>query len=171
MPPYLVSSSRIAASDAVKENTSFFNCDNLPHFEPHIRSFEQNISCTKSPRQKPICVFPGFSKILGEHTSLNLSEERRSLRSVHAFPLQVEEKVLVALESCTTSKTILLYPLCFHISSLGQRCVLSREMENISRGRTFGDFVTIRTERSMQDVSVARLQSTRVQKTPISPLF
>ncbi len=38
-----------------------------------------------------------------------------------------------------------------------------REMENISRGPTFGDFVTIRTEASMQDVTVARLQSTRVQ--------
>ncbi len=37
-----------------------------------------------------------------------------------------------------------------------------REMENISRGSTFGDFVTIRTEASMQDVTVARLQSTRV---------
>jgi hypothetical protein len=45
-----------------------------------------------------------------------------------------------------------------------------REMENISRDPTFGDFVTIRTERSMQDVTVARLQSTRVQ-TPFSPLF
>jgi hypothetical protein len=34
-----------------------------------------------------------------------------------------------------------------------------REMENISRGSTFGDHVTIRTEASMQDVTVARLQS------------
>jgi hypothetical protein len=34
-----------------------------------------------------------------------------------------------------------------------------------------GDFVTIgRTEASMQDITVARLQSTRVQ-TPLSPLF
>jgi hypothetical protein len=33
-------------------------------------------------------------------------------------------------------------------------------MENISRGPTVGDFVTIRTEASMQDVTVARLQST-----------
>jgi hypothetical protein len=32
-----------------------------------------------------------------------------------------------------------------------------REMENISRGTTFGDFVTIRTEGSMQDVTVARV--------------
>jgi hypothetical protein len=46
------------------------------------------------------------------------------------------------------------------------------EMENISRGPspTFGDFVTVRTERSMQDVTVARLQNTRVQ-TPLSTLF
>ena len=45
-------------------------------------------------------------------------------------------------------------------------------MENISRGPTFEDFVTIRTEASMQDVTVARLQSTRVQ-TPLAlhPLF
>jgi hypothetical protein len=46
----------------------------------------------------------------------------------------------------------------------------SREMENISRGPTFGDFVTIRREASMQDVTVARLQTTRAQ-TPLSPLF
>jgi hypothetical protein len=30
------------------------------------------------------------------------------------------------------------------------------QMENISRGSTFGDFVTILTERSMQDVTVER---------------
>jgi hypothetical protein len=46
----------------------------------------------------------------------------------------------------------------------------TREMENISRGSGFGDFVTIRTEVSMQDVTVARLHSTRVQ-TPLSPPF
>ncbi len=39
----------------------------------------------------------------------------------------------------------------------------------ISRGSAFGDFVTIFTEGSMQDNTVARLQSTRV--TPLSPLF
>jgi hypothetical protein len=45
-------------------------------------------------------------------------------------------------------------------------------MENISRGPTFGDFVTIRTERSIQDVTVSRLQSTRVlEKTTLSPFF
>jgi hypothetical protein len=42
-----------------------------------------------------------------------------------------------------------------------------RETENISRGPTFGDFVTIRTERSMQDITVARLQSSSLS----SPLF
>ncbi len=46
----------------------------------------------------------------------------------------------------------------------------TQEMENISRGPTFGDFVTIRTEASMQDVTVARLQNTRVQ-TALSPSF
>jgi hypothetical protein len=45
-----------------------------------------------------------------------------------------------------------------------------RKMENISRGPTFGDFDTIRTEASMQDVTVARLQSLRV-KAPLSTLF
>jgi hypothetical protein len=40
---------------------------------------------------------------------------------------------------------------------------VTREMENISRGSTFVDFVIICTERSMQDVTVARLQSTRVE--------
>jgi hypothetical protein len=34
--------------------------------------------------------------------------------------------------------------------------ILLREMENISRGPPFGDFVTIRTEESMQDVTVAQ---------------
>jgi hypothetical protein len=40
-------------------------------------------------------------------------------------------------------------------------------MENISRGPTFRDFVTILTEAPMQDVMVARLQSTRVQTPPL----
>ncbi len=40
---------------------------------------------------------------------------------------------------------------------------LNREMKNISRGPTYGDSVTILTEGSMQDITVARLQSTRVQ--------
>jgi hypothetical protein len=44
-----------------------------------------------------------------------------------------------------------------------------REMENIRRGPTFGDFATIVTEGSMQDNMVAKLQSTRVQ-SPLSPL-
>jgi hypothetical protein len=39
------------------------------------------------------------------------------------------------------------------------RCMVgTREMENVSRDPTFGDFVTIRTEGSMKDVTVARLQ-------------
>ncbi len=46
--------------------------------------------------------------------------------------------------------------------------VLPREMENISRGSTFEDFVTILTEGSTNDNTVARLQSTSVQ-TPLSP--
>jgi hypothetical protein len=46
-----------------------------------------------------------------------------------------------------------------------------REMENIRRGPNFGDFVSIRTEEaSMQNITVARLQSTRVQN-PLSPSF
>jgi hypothetical protein len=45
-------------------------------------------------------------------------------------------------------------------------------MENtcISRGPTFRDFVTILTERPMQDITIARLQSTRVQ-LPSPPLL
>ncbi len=42
-------------------------------------------------------------------------------------------------------------------------------MENISRGPTYEDFVTILTEGSMQDNIVARLQST--VQTPLSLLF
>ncbi len=41
---------------------------------------------------------------------------------------------------------------------------------NIIRDPTFGDFVTVLTEGSMQDTTVARLQNTRVQ-TPLSPLY
>jgi hypothetical protein len=50
---------------------------------------------------------------------------------------------------------------------------ITREMENISRGPSFGDFVTIFAKGSMQDVKVARLQNTyksTVYKTPLSPL-
>ncbi len=43
----------------------------------------------------------------------------------------------------------------------------TREMENISRDPTYGDFVTILTVGSMQDNTDARLLSTRVQ-TPLS---
>jgi hypothetical protein len=42
----------------------------------------------------------------------------------------------------------------------------TREMENISGGPTFGDFVTILTEYRIEDNTVARLLSTRVQ-TPL----
>jgi hypothetical protein len=42
-------------------------------------------------------------------------------------------------------------------------------MENISRGTTFGDFVTILTEGSMLNVTVARLEYKSIE-TPLSPL-
>ncbi len=48
--------------------------------------------------------------------------------------------------------------------------MIDGEMENISRVPTFGDFVTIRTVASMQDVTVARLLSTRVE-TPLSSVM
>jgi hypothetical protein len=44
----------------------------------------------------------------------------------------------------------------------------TRDMGNLSRDPTFGNFITMCTEASMQDITVARLQSTRVQ-TPLSP--
>jgi hypothetical protein len=44
-------------------------------------------------------------------------------------------------------------------------------MENISRGPTFGDFVSIRTQALMQDVTVTKLQSTRVQTPPLPILL
>ncbi len=44
--------------------------------------------------------------------------------------------------------------------------VIEPETENISRGPTFGDFVTILTKGSMQDNTVARLRSTRAQALP-----
>jgi hypothetical protein len=47
------------------------------------------------------------------------------------------------------------------------KCLMtSREMENL-RGPTFEDFVSILTEGSRQDITVARLQSTRVQTPPL----
>ncbi len=49
--------------------------------------------------------------------------------------------------------------------------VSAREMENISRGSTFGDFVTLRTEASMQDVTVARLQRVQEYRLPSPPSF
>ncbi len=47
----------------------------------------------------------------------------------------------------------------------------AREMENLSRGPTFGDFANIRTDAFMQDVTVARIQSTRVQTPSSSPPY
>jgi hypothetical protein len=44
---------------------------------------------------------------------------------------------------------------------------VSREMENISRGPTYREIVTILTEGSMQDVTVVKLQSTREQTVKI----
>jgi hypothetical protein len=46
---------------------------------------------------------------------------------------------------------------------------VTRAMENISKS-SFGNFVIIVTEGSMQDNTVAKLQITRVQ-TPLSPLY
>ncbi len=55
---------------------------------------------------------------------------------------------------------------------LPQMCAITAEMENISRGPTFGDFVTIRIEASMQDVPAARL-GTEYKSTdsPLQPLL
>ncbi len=46
---------------------------------------------------------------------------------------------------------------------------LNQRVENISRGPTFGDFVTILTEGSMQDNTVARLQSIQEYRLPSPP--
>jgi hypothetical protein len=56
------------------------------------------------------------------------------------------------------------------LGSFLQSMLEVREMENISIGPTFGDFVIILTEGSMQDIAVTRLRRTRVQ-TPLSSLF
>ncbi len=45
------------------------------------------------------------------------------------------------------------------------------EMKNISRGPTFGDFVTIHTEASMQDVTVARIYCKSTVRLPSPPFF
>jgi hypothetical protein len=44
------------------------------------------------------------------------------------------------------------------------------EMKNISRGSTFGDFVAIVRDGSMQDITIPRLLSTRIQ-SPLPPLL
>jgi hypothetical protein len=44
-------------------------------------------------------------------------------------------------------------------------------MENKSRGPTFGDFVTICTEASMQDITVARLYRVQEYRLPSPPLL
>jgi hypothetical protein len=56
-------------------------------------------------------------------------------------------------------------------STFKLQCVFTRETENISRGGpTIGEFCRYLYRGLMQDNTVARLQSTRVQ-TPISPLY
>jgi hypothetical protein len=45
----------------------------------------------------------------------------------------------------------------------------TKEMENISRGHIFADFAIL-TQGLMQDITLTRLQSTKVQ-TPLSPLY
>jgi hypothetical protein len=57
----------------------------------------------------------------------------------------------------------------YHLSSWDCLTFLI-EMENIIRGPTFGHLFTFRTEGSMQDITVTRLQSTRAQ-TPLSSSF
>ncbi len=59
----------------------------------------------------------------------------------------------------------------FLLTNSIQSSVDTREMVNLSRGPTLGDFVTILTEGSMQDVTVARLQSTRVPTDSLSPVY
>jgi hypothetical protein len=46
--------------------------------------------------------------------------------------------------------------------SASAKLVFIIEMENISRDSTFGDFVSILTEGSMQDVTVSKLHSAKV---------
>jgi hypothetical protein len=73
-------------------------------------------------------------------------------------------RIQVPAIHCSVKKTVSCE---MNISFIG----IPREMENISRGPTFGDFVTIRTEASMQYVTVARLQSTKSIDSPLPPLL
>jgi hypothetical protein len=57
-----------------------------------------------------------------------------------------------------------------HNTCVTEVCYIWIEIWRVCRGPTFEDLVTIRTEASMQDVTVARLESTRV-KTLLSPSF
>jgi hypothetical protein len=59
-------------------------------------------------------------------------------------------------------------PLPTAASFVGNALTSHREMENISRGPTFGDLVTIRTEGSMLDIKVARLQKEYILPSPSS---
>ncbi len=85
--------------------------------------------------------------------------------------------VFIAGDNLFTGVNDILLPVSFYwyLCYQGTRTVplyvsLHREMENISRGPIFEDFVTILTEGSMQDVIVATLQTKRGQ-TPLSPLY
>ncbi len=46
-----------------------------------------------------------------------------------------------------------------------------RKMENLSRGPTFGDFVTILTEGSMQDIHSCKTTEYKSTDFPLPPLF
>jgi hypothetical protein len=93
---------------------------------------------------------------------------------MYYLPTRLLKNDFLSTSFSTASEDAVIEPRTNETLALKVRCsnlsARSREMENISRGPTLGDFDTIHTEGSMQDNTVERLQSTRVQ-TPISPLY
>jgi hypothetical protein len=109
---------------------------------------------------------------VGVGSHLCLSESSATFFCVYHHILRVNLQKVTSFNFERT-KTTCSIPLRFSLLSDPRgrpTVVVPIEMEIRSRGPTFGDFVTILTEASMQDVTVTRLQSTRVQ-TLLSLLF
>ncbi len=105
---------------------------------------------------KAIVAVLHFSAVLAKYQLFVVGKGWRNLAELAALSVfgPKEDAVCVNCEGRTRG------PLC-------HQCAPGRYRENISRGPTFGDFVTSLREGSMQDITVTGLQSTGV-RTPLS---
>jgi hypothetical protein len=87
-----------------------------------------------------------------------------SLQENTGRPIMYSQTSLVWTVRLSVLYSIVCYPNIFKCPySVNKNYYTRRDLEYISRCPTFGDFVTILTETSMEDVTVARQKSTRVQ--------